>query len=357
MSAVAPLPENWPVMPIAHANAGLAASDSPLHLADGEVYGVPMKVYDKAPPTVRFIVEMAEPQFGDADFIVYEDERVTFASLTRAVEHFAGILVEKYGVQKGDRVAIIMRNYPQWPIPFFAALSIGAIATPMNSWWTGEELEYGLKDSGAKIAVVDTQIYERVREHMGALPDLEAVIIARDESEEHGDPRVTSMESLIGPVSSWAGLTKIGLPPVALAPDDDATIMYTSGTTGRPKGALASHRAIISNMLNSMTCQARMLLRRGEALPEPGEREPGATLLAIPFFHATGAFAILIPTLLRGDKIVSMYKWDAGQALPIIEREKVTAVGGVPAIAWQLLEHPDRDKYDLSSIGAVSYGG
>ncbi|MEO1642444.1 MAG: class I adenylate-forming enzyme family protein [Pseudomonadota bacterium] len=357
MSAVAPLPENWPVMPIAHANAGLAASDSPLHLADGEVYGVPMKVYDKAPPTVRFILEMAEPQFGDADFIVYEDERVTFASLTRAVEHFAGILVEKYGVKKGDRVAIIMRNYPQWPIPFFAALSIGAIATPMNSWWTGEELEYGLKDSGAKIAVVDTQIYERVREHMGALPDLEAVIIARDESDEHGDPRVTSMESLIGPVSSWAGLSKIGLPPVELAPDDDATIMYTSGTTGRPKGALASHRAIISNMLNSMTCQARMLLRRGEALPEPGTREPGATLLAIPFFHATGAFAILIPTLLRGDKIVSMYKWDAGQALPIIEREKVSAVGGVPAIAWQLLEHPDRDKYDLSSIGAVSYGG
>ena len=357
MSAVAPLPENWPVMPIAHANAGLAASESPLHLADGEVYGVPMKVYDQAPPTIRFIVEMAEAQFGEADYIVYEDERVTFASLTRAVEHFAGILIEKYGVQKGDRVAIIMRNYPQWPIPFFAALSIGAIATPMNSWWTGEELEYGLKDSGAKIAVVDTQIYERVREHMAALPDLEAVIIARDDTEEHGDPRVTSMESLIGPVSSWAGLAKIGLPPIDIAPDDDATIMYTSGTTGRPKGALASHRAIISNMLNSMTCQARMLLRRGEALPEPGEREPGATLLAIPFFHATGAFAILIPTLLRGDKIVSMYKWDAGKALPIIEREKVTAVGGVPAIAWQLLEHPDRDKYDLSSIGAVSYGG
>ncbi|MEL8054921.1 MAG: class I adenylate-forming enzyme family protein [Pseudomonadota bacterium] len=357
MSAVAPLPENWPVMPIAHANAGLAASDSPLHLGDGEVYGIPMKVYDQAPPTIQFIVEMAEAQFGEADYIVYEDERVTYASFTRAVEHFAGILIEKYGVQKGDRVAIIMRNYPQWPIPFFAALSIGAIATPMNSWWTGEELEYGLKDSGAKIAVIDTQIYERVREHMAALPDLEAVIIARDDSEEHGDPRVTSMESLIGPVSSWAGLAKIGLPPVDLAPDDDATIMYTSGTTGRPKGALASHRAIISNMLNSMTCQARMLLRRGEALPEPGEREPGATLLAIPFFHATGAFAILIPTLLRGDKIVSMYKWDAGKALPIIEREKVTAVGGVPAIAWQLLEHPDRDKYDLSSIGAVSYGG
>ena len=101
----------------------------------------------------------------------------------------------------------------------------------------------------------------------------------------------------------------------------------------------------------------RMLLRRGELPPEPDPNEQGATLLSIPFFHATGAFAVLIPTILRGDKIISMYKWDAGEALPIIEREQVTGVGGVPAIAWQLLEHPDRDKYDLSSIKAVSYGG
>ncbi|MEM8615932.1 MAG: class I adenylate-forming enzyme family protein [Pseudomonadota bacterium] len=355
MSA-APLPENWPVLSIAQANGALAASDSPLKLGDGVVNGVPMKVYTQAPPTIRMILELADLQFPDRDFIVYEDERVTYAAFARAVEHFAGVLAETYGVQKGDRFAVIMRNYPQWPVPFFAALSLGAIATPMNSWWTGEELEYGLKDSGAKVAVVDGQIYERIREHMDQLPALEAVIIARDD-DEHGDPRVRSMESFIGPVSRWSSLAKIGLPPVDLQTDDDATIMYTSGTTGRPKGALASHRAIIANMLNSMTCQARMLLRRGEAIPAPEERELGSTLLAIPFFHATGAFAILIPTMLRGDKIVSMYKWDAGKALPIIEHEKVSAVGGVPAIAWQLLEHPERDKYDLSSIKAVSYGG
>lgn len=357
MTAAAPLPDNWPVLSIAQANAALGASETPLHVGEADVNGVTMKVYDMAPPTVRFMLEMAEQQFGDLDYLIYEDERVTYSAMARAVEHFAGVLIEKYGVQKGDRVAVIMRNYPQWPVPFFAALSIGAIATPMNSWWTGEELEYGLKDSGAKVAVVDGQIYERIREHLGSLPDLEAIIIARDEEEEHGDPRVRSLESFIGPVAHWGGLAKIGLPPVDLVPDDDATIMYTSGTTGRPKGALASHRAIISNMLNSMTCQARMLLRRGEAIPAPEDRELGGTLIAIPFFHATGAFAILIPTLLRGDKIVCMYKWDAGKALPIIEREKITAVGGVPAIAWQLLEHPDRDKYDLSSIIAVSYGG
>ncbi|MEM6713371.1 MAG: class I adenylate-forming enzyme family protein, partial [Pseudomonadota bacterium] len=354
--AVAALPDGWPVMSIAQANAAIAASDSPLKLGDGVVNGVPMKIYVDAPPTIRDILLLGEMQFGHRDYLVYEDERVTYAALVRAVEHFAKILTEQFGVKKGDRIAVIMRNYPQWPIPFYAALSIGAIATPMNSWWTADELEYGLSDSGAKVAVIDPQILDRLSGHIDRLNDLETVIIARADDRPLSG-KIHSMEALIGPANSWSDLPKIGLPQVDLGPDDDATIMYTSGTTGRPKGALATHRAIISNMLNSMTCQMRMLLRRGELPPEPDPNEQGATLLSIPFFHATGAFAVLIPTILRGDKIISMYKWDAGEALPIIEREQVTGVGGVPAIAWQLLEHPDRDKYDLSSIKAVSYGG
>ena len=354
--AVAALPDGWPVISIAHANAALAASDTPLKLADGVVNGVEMKIYPDAPPTIRAILQLGEMQFGARDFLVYEDERVTFTAFARAVEHFAKIMIETYGVKKGDRVAIIMRNYPQWPVPFFAALSIGAIATPMNSWWTGDELEYGLKDSGAKLAVMDPQILDRVRGHLEGLSELEAIVIARGGGDE-ADPRITAMDDLIGTANSWANLPQIGLPDADLGPDDDATIMYTSGTTGRPKGALATHRAIIANMLNSLTCQMRMLLRRGETPPEPDPDEQNATLLAIPFFHATGAFAVLIPSVLQGNKIVSMYKWDAGEALPIIEKEQITGVGGVPAIAWQLLEHPERDNYDLSSIKAVSYGG
>jgi long-chain acyl-CoA synthetase len=354
--AVAALPDGWPVISIAQANAAIAASDTPLKLADGVVGGVAMKIYENAPPTIRTILELGEQQFGPRDYLVYEDERVTYTSFARAVEHFAKALVEQFGVVKGDRVAIVMRNYPQWPVPFFAALSIGAIATPMNSWWTADELEYGLKDCGAKVAVIDSQILDRIGGLLDGLTELETVILARADGRELSG-KVQSMEALIGQANSWGALDKIGLPAVELGPDDDATIMYTSGTTGKPKGALATHRAIISNMLNSLTCQMRMLLRRGETPPEPDPNEQGATLLAIPFFHATGAFAVLIPTMLRGDKIVSMYKWDAGEALPIIEREAVTGVGGVPAIAWQLLEHPDRDKYDLSTIKAVSYGG
>jgi len=348
---------NWPAMSIAQANEMLAAEGSPLELMDAVINGVEMKIYKNAPPTIPLVLQLASMQYADRDFIVYEDERVTFDALARAVVKLAAVMRDTYGIVKGDRVAIVMRNYPQWPVAFFAASMLGAIATPMNSWWTSEELEYGLSFAGVKLAFVDPQIYERVRTEWEKLPDLKNVIIARDPEGEYGDPRVSRMETYVGGANEWANLPAVSWPAIDLEPEDNATIMYTSGTTGKPKGALATHRAVVSNMFNSMTCQARMVLRKGEPVPEPDPNEQRATLLAIPFFHATGAFAILIPSLLRGDKIVSMYKWDAGKALPIIEEEKVTAVGGVPAIAWQLLEHPDRDKYDLSSIAAISYGG
>jgi long-chain acyl-CoA synthetase len=344
-------------MSIAQANAALAAPGSPVQVEDTVVNGLPSKGYTNAPPTIHSILFLAAMTHPDRDYIVYQDERVTYTAMLRAVEHFAATLRDKYGITKGDRVAVVMRNYPQWPVAFYAALSLGAIATPMNSWWTGEELQYGLSFAGVKAAVVDPQIYERIHEHMEELPDLKHVIIARDPGDEHNHPCVSTMEESIGPANSWADLPELGMPAVDVGPDDDATIMYTSGTTGKPKGALATHRAVIANMFNSMTCTARMYLRKGEPVPEPDPEVTRATLMSIPFFHATGSFAILIPTALRGDKIVTMYKWDAGQALPIIERERITSVGGVPAIAWQVLEHPDREKYDLSSIEVVSYGG
>ena len=352
------LPEGWPAMPIAHANAALSGPGSPLELEETEIDGVVYKTYKEAPPTLRALFAGGREAFGDREFIIYEDERITYDALAKAVAHMAKTLSGTYGIKKGDRMAIVMRNYPQWPVAFFAGLSLGAVVTPMNSWWTGDELEYGLNDSGARIAIVDPQLYERIQSHWDNMPDLEAMIVAR-QADEVSDPRVKSMESYIGGANSWGELEDIPLPSEELLPDDDATIMYTSGTTGKPKGALASHRAIIANMFNALTCRARRYLRAGEAIPEPDPDPENAnkTLLAVPFFHATGAFAVLIPSWATGAKIISMYKWDVEKALPIIQNEKVNSVGGVPAIAWQLIEHPDRDKYDLSSINTVAYGG
>ena len=348
---------NWPAISIADANAALAGPTSPLALEEAVIRGVPMKVYTNAPPTVPAILDAAAEQFGGRTYLVYENERVTFGALQLASRTLAHRLKADYGIEKGDRVAVIMRNYPQWPLGFYAALSLGAIATPMNSWWTAEELDYGLSFAGVKAAIVDGQIYERIRGHLDRLPDLKHILIARDSIDEIADPRVSSLEAIVGQPNDWAKLPDPGPVEADLGPEDDATIMYTSGTTGKPKGALATHRAVVSNMFNSMTCQARMYLRKGEPLPEPDPTAMRATLLSVPFFHATGAFAILIPSAIRGDKIVSMFKWDAGLALPIIEAEKITSIGGVPAIAWQLLEHPARDNYDLSSIQVISYGG
>jgi long-chain acyl-CoA synthetase len=346
-----------PVMSIAQANALLTAPGAKFEMQNATINGVDMRVYKQVPATIRDLV-LNSINWGSREFLVYEDERITFSAHYKAVAHLATKLRDEFGVKKGDRVAVIMRNYPQWPVGFFAALAIGAVATPMNSWWTGEELEYGLSDSGAKVAIVDVEKLERIRQHLPRLPSLQHVIVARG-LEEEGDPRIVSMDKLIGDPKSWAKLPDIRMPDVQVGPEDDATIMYTSGTTGKPKGALATHRAINSNVFNGLACQARGLIRYGEPVPvrDPKVDPPRIPLLAIPFFHATGAFANLVPAIMNADKIVTMYKWDAAEALEIIQREKITVIGGVPAIAWQVLEHPDRDKYDLSSIVAVSYGG
>jgi long-chain acyl-CoA synthetase len=141
-------------------------------------------------------------------------------------------------------------------------------------------------------------------------------------------------------------------------PDDDVAIFYTSGTTGKPKGAVISHRNIISNMFNGASAQARAFLRRGEAPPAPDPSLPQkAFLLSVPFFHATGCFALMLPAMMGGAKIVMQRRWDCDQALPLMEKERITNFGGVPTIAWQVLEHPRVNEYDLSTIEGVSYGG
>ncbi len=347
----------FPVMTIAQCNALLTAPGAKFELEEKLIGGVKLRTYRNAPLTLRDCVANSI-NWWQREFLVYQDERVTFAAHYKAVAHLAAKLRDDFGVRKGDRVAIIMRNYPQWAVGFYAVAVIGAIATPMNSWWTGEELEYGLADSGAKVAIVDPEKLERIREHMPKLPALKHVLVAR-EMEDEADPRIVSMDKLIGAPNAWAKLPDAALPDVELGPDDDATIMYTSGTTGKPKGALATHRGIVSNVFNGMACQARHFLRQGQQPPirDPQKDPPRIALLAIPFFHATGAFSNLVPAIMNADRIVTMYKWDPGEALGIIEREKVTTIGGVPAIAWQVLEHPDRDSHDLSSIQFVAYGG
>ncbi|PZN94752.1 MAG: fatty acid--CoA ligase [Alphaproteobacteria bacterium] len=350
------LPANFPAMSIAEANALLTAPGSVLEMESVTIRGRPTRTWKNAPPTLRDVF-LAGRAHGDKIFIVHEDERVSFDGFSRAVLRLAAQLVAD-GVQKGDRVAIVMRNLPEWPVAFFAATLTGAIVTPLNAWWTGGELEYGLSDSGTRILFCDNERLARIAPHLPELPEIERIYVTRSTEEPMGDPREVQLESIIGHPNSWASIADRALPLVALGPEDDATIFYTSGTTGKPKGALGTHRNIVSNIMASGFAAARAYLRRGEMPPAPDPAAPQkATLLSVPFFHATGCHAVLSPSLFAGAKLVLMRKWDVVEAMGLIERERITGCGGVPTIAWQIIEHPDRAKYDLSSLETVSYGG
>ena len=349
------MPQPWPAMSIAEAHARLTAPGTPFEMEDIVIRGIPTRVWKNAPPSLRAVAESARA-FGDAIFLVHEDERVSYDAFYRAVSTFAGALAAD-GVVKGDRVAIIMRNVPEWPVAFYAAASLGAIVTPLNAWWTGAELEYGLTDSGAKICVVDAERLERIAEHLHACPDLKKIYVSR-EDDEIANPIITRLEDVIGGPDAWAHLPDRPLPPAEVGPEDDATIFYTSGTTGKPKGALATQRNINANIMAAGCAGQRVFLRRGEEVPAPDPAAPQRSmLLSVPFFHATGCFAVLNPVMAGGGKLVMMRKWDAVRAFELIEREKIQAAGGVPTIAWQLIEHPLRKNYDLSSLESVAYGG
>jgi long-chain acyl-CoA synthetase len=343
-------------MSIAEAHRRMAAPGSMLEVEEREVRGVRIKTWKNAPPTLAEVFAMSQ-FFADRTYMVNDDERVTFDAHRRAVARLAARLVAD-GVKKGDRIAIIMRNLPEWSVAFWAAALAGAIVTPLNAWWTGPELEYGLQDSGTKLAIADAERWERLREHVDNCPDLQKIYVSRSNEQDINDPRVQKLEEVLGHPNTWADIPQADLPGVALDPDEDATIFYTSGTTGKPKGAVITHRNIISNVFNALAAQTRAFLRRGEEAPPPNPlAAQKAILISVPFFHATGCFAIMVPALLAGMKLVMQRKWNADQALELIARERITNAGGVPTIAWQIIEHPRFDEFDLSSLESISYGG
>src|ERR1700761_6233979 len=257
----ADLPAGWPAMSIDQAHAILTGPGMPTEMDEVVIRGLKTKVWKNLPPTLRSVVEAARAH-GEKIFLVYEDERVSFEAFHRAVAAFAAELSAQ-GVVKGDRVAVIMRNLPEWVVAFYASAALGAIVTPLNAWWTGPELEYGLTDSGAKIAILDAERLERLREHLPNCPDLKTIYVSRL-SEEEALPQVVAIESVLGKTDDWKNLPDRQLPEVEVGPEDYATIFYTSGTTGKPKGALATNRNVTSNIMAGGIGGARSFLRRGE---------------------------------------------------------------------------------------------
>lgn len=351
--ATAPDAKPWPAMTLAQIEAATTAPGQPFEMETVEIRGVPTRTWKNAPPNLALLIAFSRSH-GAREFVIHEDERVTYDAHFRAVAHLAHKLAE-VGVGKGDRVAFAMRNLPEWTAIFFAVASIGAVAVPLNAWWSAGELSYGISDSGAKLLILDGDRYDRFKGELPALTGLERVFVTRPKGAIEAPAE--SFDALLPQPNDWAALPEIGLHPAAatIAPEDDVVIFYTSGTTGAPKGALGTHRNMATNIYSSAYCNARAMLRRGE-MP-PAAPVPKVGLLVIPLFHVTACSASLMGTVASGGTIVLMRRWDAGEALKLIERERVQLTGGVPTIAWQLLEHPDRDKYDLSCLEAIQYGG
>jgi long-chain acyl-CoA synthetase len=345
----------WPVMSLEAAHALMTASGTAFEMEERTIRGVRQRVWKGGPPTLREVF-LAGRSHGDKTFLVYEDERASFEAFARATLAIATAL-EAEGVAKGDRVVIAMRNLPEWAAAFFAALLVGAIAVPLNAWWTAAELEYGLLDSGARVAIVDAERLERIRAALDRCPALQRVFVSRANGLPGGAP-LCRLEDVIGAVNDWGDLPERPVPAVDLDPEDDATIFYTSGTSGQSKGALGTHRNLVTTVVAAGFSTQRDFVRRGEPVPLPEDRvTQRASIVGVPFFHATGCHAILCPALYHGSKIVTLHHWDTERAMALIERERCTHAGGVPTLAWQIIEHPARAQYDLSSLEVVSYGG
>lgn len=332
----------WPAMSLAEATAQLTAPGARFETVPVMVRGVPMLAWKNVPATARELVG-AMAAFGPRECLVYGEERIDYGAVARAA-HVLAAALQARGLEKGDRVALVMRNLPEWPVIFLAGLLTGAILVPLNAHWTAAELSFALDDCGARFVLCDGERLERVRQAT------DATIIASRAEAVSG---VTQLEDIIGAPGDWHKLAETAAPAIVLSPEDNATIFYTSGTTGHPKGALGTHRNLTTNIFATPFSSARNALRAGQPQPEPGRRR--AILVAIPLFHVSACLASLLPSLAAGGKIVLMRKFEAGAALAIIARERITVTGGVPAVALALLEA--RSTHDLSSLELLSYGG
>jgi acyl-CoA synthetase (AMP-forming)/AMP-acid ligase II len=337
----------------------LTAKGAPFSWSNIEIRNHMTRVYDSAPATLVDIWNMSATH-GEKDYLIYGDERVSYEEAHLKVNCFASYL-QDLGIKHGDRVAILMRNYPEWVLTYWAIASLGAVAVGMNAWWTGPEIEFAVDDCNPRVIVCDQERMERIIPHLSAL---------RGEGDVHV-VAVRTEADLPEDSICWEDAISIGrettnVSRVAIEPDDDVCVFYTSGTTGHPKGAVLTHRGAVSNLLNLAFWSTMSKLAEQKAVEagEPptgsdkkvGESNPGS-VLAVPLFHVTGCNCCMHPVTAVGGKLVLMHRWNPEQALELIERERPTTFTGVPTMARELVNSPDFSKRDTSSLDSLGGGG
>jgi long-chain acyl-CoA synthetase len=305
--------------------------------------GVALRTFIRAPRTIIEVFRMSVAHSA-LEHLVFEDERLTFADVRSTALALAGALSSEFGVRKGDRVAIAMRNYPEFVSSFWGAALLGAIVVPLNSWWTGPELAYALSDAGVRVVFMDDERLDRLAKSGEVPGDIHYVAVRTADAPALGS---VPFEDLIA--SDLVSEHDLAVTD----PEDPVTILYTSGTTGRPKGALSSNRATIANLMNMAFAAARAQLLSGRPAQPVGQN---ATVTAAPLFHI-GGVASIVGGAMGGLKLVLMRKWDVAELLRLAERERATGLGGVPAMAREVLDYPELDKFDLTAVRTFPLGG
>lgn len=317
------------------------APDQPHELVSLTIRGREQRVFAQAPANLRAMFEAAA---SDALFMVYAGERMSYAQAWAAASRMGHVLVHHCGVKPGDRVAIAMRNYPEWVLAFMAITSIGALAVAMNAHWQGEEMAFGLNDTGTRVLLADPERVERLAQ-VPPIADLR-VLTVREQRPMPGTDSLAACMRAVGDVA---------MPAVVVAPDDAASILFTSGSTGHPKGVVSSHRNILSALLSWELDRRVGELMAG--IDPAAATDPGGTLLAVPLFHVTGLHASCLASFRLQRSLVCMYRWDAEEAARLIDQEKLTTMVAPAALTGDLVRLAQEGRYSLASLQYVGGGG
>ena len=314
------------------------------HIQVGEIdyHGHTVPYITNAPPALPYYFAYFCNQHKDTTFIVDGDERLNFAEVYVAAQKVAAALVDGYGLQKGERVGIAMRNAPSWIVTYMGIVMAGGVASLLNGWWQGEELAVGIKDTETKLVLADPQRAARLT---ASGVDHGAEVVVLDISQP--------LTAAISPLVAKGGSDATVLPVVG--GDDIATILFTSGSTGQSKGAWSTHRGVMQGIFSYITQTLGLLTYATKEGLVPSVQP--STLLNVPLFHVTAEVPVMLQSFAIGRKLVMMPKWDAEEAMRLIEQEKVTYFVGVPLMSYEMLVHPNRGKYDLSTCITFAAGG
>ncbi|HEY7072953.1 MAG TPA: class I adenylate-forming enzyme family protein [Acidimicrobiales bacterium] len=338
---------------LAEVRAQLTGPGGMFEVVTEDVAGRPLQVYSQRMRSLREIAQGAMAR-GEDTFLAYGEREYGFRDFVAAANGMAQLLSSEYGIGPGDRVAVLSQNNPEWCIAFWATVAQGAILVGLNGWWKADEVLYGLQDSGATVLFADAKRFERIADRLDEAPDLAHVFLIDASPDDFPD---TPGKAVLHPVDVLTGSPSETFPDAEIDEDDAAVIFYTSGTTGKPKGAISTHRSMIANLQNTIysTVSSTMANPAGGATLGSG---PTVSLLTSPLFHVSGCHSGLVVGLLAGIKIVIPEgRFDPVHVLRLIQDHQVTVWATVPTMVWRVCEHPARHDYDTSAVTTVAFGG